>query len=123
MRQHLFRSLVLAGALLLMSLAAATQGQAREPFISPEEGKVMIEQQKDIVILDVRNPNEYVVAHYEEALNIPVTELKDRMEEVPQDKTILIHCARGKRAERAYNMLREERPTGEIFFIKGEPLF
>lgn len=123
MKRHLFRSLVLAVALLFMSLAAAVPGQAREPFISPEEGRNMIEQQKDIVILDVRNPNEYVVAHYEEALNIPVTELKDRVGEIPQDKTILIHCARGRRAERAYNMLREELPTSEIFFIKGEPIF
>ena len=85
----------------------------------------MIAENKNLVILDVRNPNEYVVAHYPDALNIPVTELKERLGEVPADKTVLIHCAKGKRAARAYAVFQEDRPgsIANVYFIKGEPLF
>jgi len=36
---------------------------------------------------------------------------------------ILIHCAKGKRAERAYNLIKENRPDCNACFIKGETLF
>lgn len=41
------------------------------------------------------------------AKNIPVNELKDRLNELPKDKEIVIHCATGMRAEMAYNILKE----------------
>ncbi len=43
------------------------------------------------------------------AINIPANEIKDRVNEIPKDKEIIIvvHCASGVRAEMAYNILKE----------------
>lgn len=110
--------------LFSLLLLAAPGAFAADPFITPEQGKAMIVEKKDLVILDVRNPNEYVVAHYPGSLNIPVKELETRFNEVPSGRPVLIHCAKGKRAERAYEVLREKRPDiKDVLFIKGEPIF
>ena len=101
------------------SVAAATGGP-----ITSEEGATMVEQKNDLVILDVRNPNEYVAAHYPDALNIPVHELETRFSEVPAGRPVLVHCFKGKRAQRAYEILRKNRPDiKEIYYINGEVTF
>ncbi len=43
------------------------------------------------------------------AINIPANEIKDRVQEIPKDKEVIIvvHCASGVRAEMAYNLLKE----------------
>jgi rhodanese-related sulfurtransferase len=44
----------------------------------------------DVIILDVREPNEIEeLGGYEGAINIPITELEKRLGELPKDKTIL----------------------------------
>ena len=113
-------SLVLATALLLAQATVAVEPGA----VTPEQGKTMIQQNKDMFILDVRNPNEYVVVHYPGALNISVNELEQRLSEVPAGKPVLIHCAKGRRAERGYEILKEKRPEiKELYFIKGDTIF
>jgi rhodanese-related sulfurtransferase len=111
---------VLSAALLL-----AQSVMAIEPGpITPEEANTLIQQKKELLILDVRNPNEFVVAHYPNALNIPVNELEARFSEVPAGKPVLVHCALGKRGERGYQILKEKRPEiQELYFIKGQTIF
>ena len=84
----------------------------------------MIEQNNELVILDVRNPDELAAACYPGAVNIPVKELEARIAEIPAGKPVLIHCARGVRAESAYTLIKEKRANiPEVFFIKGRPIF
>jgi len=105
---------------LAFALPAFADGEA----ITPEQGKAMIAEKQDLVILDVRNPNEVVVASYPGSINIPVKELENRAGEIPAGKPVLIHCAKGKRAERAYATLKEQRPDiTEVYYIAGEPIF
>lgn len=116
---------VWAAFVLAAVLLFAPSVMAIEPgHITPEEGKELIEQKKDLLILDARNPNEYVTVHYPNALNIPVNELETRLSEVPADKPVLVHCALGKRSERAYFILKEKRPDiKELYHVDGAPIF
>ena len=41
-------------------------------------------------ILDVRKAEEYAMEHIEEAVSIPLDELADRLDEIPQDKQITV---------------------------------
>jgi NADPH-dependent 2,4-dienoyl-CoA reductase/sulfur reductase-like enzyme/rhodanese-related sulfurtransferase len=59
------------------------------------------------VVLDVRNLNEYETSHLKEALNIPVDELRYRLEEVPRGRPIVVHCRSGFRAHLALRILKE----------------
>ncbi|MDO5696072.1 MAG: rhodanese-like domain-containing protein [Eubacteriales bacterium] len=56
-------------------------------------------------ILDVRTPGEFAEGHVRDAVNIPVNALQARLDEVPQDKRIILYCRSGARANRAMDML------------------
>ncbi|RTR40041.1 CoA-disulfide reductase [Shewanella canadensis] len=58
------------------------------------------------ILLDVRNPGELMKSGaVEGAVNIPVDQLRGRLEELPRDKEILIICQVGLRGHVAYRML------------------
>jgi NADPH-dependent 2,4-dienoyl-CoA reductase/sulfur reductase-like enzyme/rhodanese-related sulfurtransferase len=58
-------------------------------------------------VLDVRNLNEFEAGHLAGALNLPVDELRFRLEEVPRDRPIVVHCRSGFRSHLALRILRE----------------
>ncbi|MBY7859652.1 FAD-dependent oxidoreductase [Vibrio fluvialis] len=58
------------------------------------------------VLLDVRNPGELQnVGYLPGAINIPVDQLRERMNELPKDKEIIIYCQVGLRGNVAYRQL------------------
>lgn len=61
---------------------------------------------EDQLLLDVRNPGELTsVGFIEGAINIPVDQLRHRMDELPKDKEIVIYCQVGLRGNVAYRQL------------------
>jgi rhodanese-related sulfurtransferase len=61
----------------------------------------------DVLILDVRNPDEANAGMIKGAVLIPDEELQARMGELPKDKRIIAHCSTGIRAEMAYHKLKD----------------
>ncbi len=60
----------------------------------------------EVVLVDLRNPTELsVLGTIEESINIPVNELRDNLDRLPKDKTIVVFCAVGLRGYVAYRML------------------
>jgi NADPH-dependent 2,4-dienoyl-CoA reductase/sulfur reductase-like enzyme/rhodanese-related sulfurtransferase len=59
------------------------------------------------LVLDVRNLNEYETSHLKGAQNIPVDELRYRLDEVPRGRPIVVHCRIGFRAHLALRILKE----------------
>lgn len=60
----------------------------------------------DQVLLDVRNPGELEsVGRFPNALNIPVDQLRQRMNELPKEKEIVVACQVGLRGNVAYRQL------------------
>lgn len=58
------------------------------------------------VLLDVRNPGELdKLGYIGDAINIPVDELRQRMDELPKDKEIVVYCQVGLRGNVAYRQL------------------
>jgi NADPH-dependent 2,4-dienoyl-CoA reductase/sulfur reductase-like enzyme/rhodanese-related sulfurtransferase len=58
-------------------------------------------------MLDVRSPSEYRQDHIEDAVNIPLDELRDRMDEVPKDQEVWAYCAVGQRSYYAARALSQ----------------
>ena len=65
----------------------------------------LIEQNK--FIIDVREENEYKRAHIEGVKNIPLSQLRDRLEEIPKDIPIYLHCRSGQRSYNACLALQQ----------------
>ena len=51
-----------------------------------------------IFMLDVRDPAEYEKGHIDGAVNIPLNDLRQRMEEVPKDQEVWAYCFVGQRS-------------------------
>jgi NADPH-dependent 2,4-dienoyl-CoA reductase/sulfur reductase-like enzyme/rhodanese-related sulfurtransferase len=60
------------------------------------------------LILDVREPFELAVENVEGAVNIPLGQLRDRLEELPRDTTIHVICRSGQRAYYATRLLLQK---------------
>ncbi|MCK5901521.1 MAG: FAD-dependent oxidoreductase [Cocleimonas sp.] len=60
----------------------------------------------DCLLLDVRDKLEYEDYRIPHAINIPLDELRGRLNELPNDKKIIVQCLSGHRSYFAYRMLR-----------------
>jgi rhodanese-related sulfurtransferase len=56
-------------------------------------------------VLDVRTPEDWKVSHIKDSVNIPLYDLLDRVDELPKDQKIWVHCASGYRASIAVSLL------------------
>lgn len=60
------------------------------------------------VIVDVRNEGEAADGYFRESINIPLHDLKDRLDEIPRQKPVVVHCASGYRSAIGSSLLSHE---------------
>lgn len=84
--------------------------------ISASQVRRLVEQHE--LIIDVREPDEYAKGHVVSAINIPMSEFRERLDEFPRDKPIYIHCLSG---QRSYNVARALMNLGytNVYNIAG----
>ena len=72
-----------------------------EPYyrIDSNEARSIIDSEgSGVVVIDVRRPDEWIMGHVSDAMHIPIDDLVDRIEELPQEKKLLFICAAGVRS-------------------------
>ena len=87
---------------------SATSGSSYQP-ISQEEAKEMMDTQ-DVIILDVREQDEYDSGHIPGAVLLPVGTIDEETaaEVIPEkDSTVLVYCRSGNRSKTASFALAE----------------
>ena len=62
---------------------------------------------QEYFILDVREPVEFASGHFPQAVNIPLSALRGRLNGLSKDKEILVYCAAGLRSYIATRILRQ----------------
>ncbi len=74
--------------------------------------------EKNNIIIDVREAHEFNRGHIKGAINIPLSELRKRTNEIPKDKPVYLHCRTG---QRSYNAALALQNLGfdNIFNITG----
>jgi len=72
-------------------------------------------------IVDVREEAEYNAGHLKNAVNIPLSQLRERMDEVPKDRPVYLHC---RSSQRSYNALMALQNSGwdNLWNISGSYL-
>ncbi len=79
----------------LIELQLALQkiaGEAENLAASDRETLLKAARKGEVVVLDVRPAEEYLAAHLPFARSIPLNELRQRLGELPQDRTIVAYC-------------------------------
>jgi rhodanese-related sulfurtransferase len=68
-----------------------------------------------VQILDVREDDEFAAARVPGTQHIPLGELVERIDEVPEEGTVYVICARGARSARAVeHLLRQGRDAVNV---------
>jgi phage shock protein E len=78
-----------------------------------------------VVVIDVREPDEFVSGHVKAALNIPLDLLMhdaDELKDVPKDAKILVYCRTGRRSNNAMHFLMQEGYTNVTNGINQEQM-
>ena len=57
-------------------------------------------------IIDVREKDEYELSHINGSLNLPLSEIRERLNEVPKDRPVYVHCRSGQRSYNACLLLK-----------------
>ena len=66
-----------------------------------------IRNRDDVILLDVREDDEFKAGHIPGAEWIPLGQLSSRLSELPKDKTIVAVCRSGNRSGQATELLRQ----------------
>ena len=70
-----------------------------------------LESAQPPLVVDVRTPNEYATKHIEGSVNIPLNRLQERINELPRDRRIILHCTGGYRSSVAAGVLHQHGLT------------
>lgn len=70
------------------------------------------------VIVDVREENEFANGHIKGALNVPLSQLRERMADIPKDVPVYVHC---RSSQRSYNAVMALQGNGyeNVYNIAG----
>jgi hydroxyacylglutathione hydrolase len=71
----------------------------------------------DALVLDVRGAGEFAESHVHGAKNIAYTRLAARVSEIPNEKTIYVHCGSGQRASFAVPYLASQQR--DVIYVNG----
>lgn len=92
-------------------------------ILNDEYKQISLTKVRDLVddgafIIDAREPDEFAEGHIKGALNIPLSQFRDRLDEIPRNKPVYIHCLT---SQRSYNMVRALNNLGytNIYNIVG----
>jgi rhodanese-related sulfurtransferase len=108
--------LLAAAALLALFAAAPVRGQDAKKEKEPEGAeKISIERfeemrkAKDVVVLDVRTPEEFKAGRVPGARNVDVKDegFAERLKSLDKDKTYLVYCRTGRRSNAATATMKE----------------
>lgn len=92
---------------------------------APGEGTIPIEEfqaivadmPEDVLIVDVRDEDEYARGAIPGSMNVPVGELEDRLFDLPADKRIIFVCTSGGRSGEAYDLTKLLRSDLDVSYV------
>ena len=70
-------------------------------------------------IIDIREKNEYAEGHLKGVPNIPLSELRERVNEIPKDRTVYLQCRSGQRSYNACLLLQNLGYTNVVNVTGG----
>jgi len=73
---------------------------------------------KDILLIDVREPSEFKDGYIKGAINIPLGQFENRLQEIPKEKDVVVYCRSGRRSAEASQIL-VKNGYRKVFNLEG----
>lgn len=104
---------------MLKGLFSGGAGAGNVRMVEPSEVKAWFEA-GTVVVVDVREPDEYAAGHIPGALNLPLSVFDPaRMPAAPEGKQVVLHCRSGVRCGKAAEKLVAAGHRGQILRMAG----
>src|ERR1041385_129030 len=117
------RSVGLVAIFIVASLSAEEPKTAGTVVknVSPDEAERALKERKDVVVLDVRTPEEFKAGHIAGAKNIDFNapDFAKQISALDKNKTYLVHCAGGGRSSRSLAAFKEQKFSSILHLDKG----
>lgn len=100
----------------MAALVALNQLYGSYKEVKVSEVRELVE--KGAFIIDAREEKEFQRGHLKNAVNIPLSQFRNRLDEIPKDRPVYIHCRSG---QRSYNMVMALKNLGydNVYNIAG----
>ncbi len=73
------------------------------------------DNQEDYTIVDIRNTSEFKEGKFfDNAINLPLNDLRNSISKIPLDKPIVVHCAGGYRSAAGSSIIHKELPDNVV---------
>ncbi len=83
--------------------------------------KIMAENPTGIMLVDVRDKDEFQTGSLRTAVNIPVDELETKIKTLPTDRPVIFICGTGARSGESFYMVQDLRPEMKnVFYLDAE---
>lgn len=105
----------------LAGMIAVNQLEGKNKVIYWHNVKAYLNQ--DTLFIDVRTKSQYEYEHIENAINIPLEEIRDRLTELPKNKKIVLYCHQGKTAYFALRILLNNGFTNAVNLSGGYTIY
>jgi rhodanese-related sulfurtransferase len=96
---------ILLGAFLVWSIYRMVAPVKGMTTLNAGQFKERLHANKGALLIDVREVNEFKGGSIPKAVNIPLSQLKSRMNEIPMDKEVFVFCKSGMRSKKAAAMI------------------
>ena len=97
------------------NIKGALMAPAALPATSPAVDVAAVRAHPEtFTIVDIRNRTEAQTPVFDNALVIPLPELRERIHEIPTDKPILVHCASGYRSAAGASIVQQALPDAQV---------
>lgn len=90
---------------ILTGMAAANTFRGTSPSLTPAALFEELMGERPPFLLDVRTAFEFKMGHLPDAVNIPLETLRERLEEIPRDRSLVTQCSVGYRSYVAQQIL------------------
>lgn len=92
--------------------------------LTPKDALEYMTKTKNLIVIDVREPQWLGSIWFTDALLIPHTQMATRYSEIPDNRPVILNCGAGVNAPKAYRILKNKRPDiPQLSYIAGSPLF
>jgi len=99
---------------------AVKEGSAGGNITVASFQEIMTAAPDSLMLVDVRDPEEFKAGTIQGAVNIPINELEKKLDSLPTDKTIVFFCGTGGRAGEAYDMAKMFKADLKTYFLNAE---
>ena len=82
--------------------------------------EIMKAAPETLMLVDVRDPEEFKEGTMKGAVNIPINDLEKKMDSLPADKTVVFFCGTAGRAGEAYDMVKMFKADAKVYFLNAE---